>query len=56
MKQLIIPREQMVPFLLGVGLLAATITVYGWIVLIGGAALYVALVPVSILKFRRMNR
>ncbi len=56
MKQLIIPREQMVPFLLGVGLLAATITVYGWIVLIGAAALYLALVPVSILKFGRLNR
>ena len=56
MKQLIIPREQMVPFLLGVALMAAMITVYGWIMLIGAAALYLALVPVSILKFRRMKR
>lgn len=56
MKQLIIPREQMVPFLVGVGLLAATITVYGWMVLIGVSVLYLALLPVSILKFQRLKR
>ena len=56
MKQLIIPREQMVPFLVGVGLLVATITVYGWIVLIAVSVLYLALLPVSILKFQRLKR
>lgn len=56
MKQIIIPREQMVPFLLGVGLLAAAITVYGWIVLIGASAAYLLLLPLSVLKFHKLNQ
>lgn len=55
-KQLIIPRDQMVPLLLLVGLFAAAVTVYHWAVVVTIGLVYVASIPFSIHKFSRISK
>lgn len=51
-RQMIIQREQMVSVLLAVGLVAAAITVYQWIVLVLISFGYLISVPLSVRKYR----
>lgn len=55
-KQIVIQREQIIPMLLGVGLLAAAITVYHWVMVIAIAVGYAATLPFSVWKFHRISR
>ena len=55
-KQLIIPRDQMVPLLLLVGLLTAAITVYQWTIVAMLGVAYVASIPLSMQKFSRVTK
>lgn len=53
-KQLFIPRDQMVPLLLFVGLFAAAVTVYQWAVVVTLGIAYVVSFPFSMQKFSRI--
>ena len=54
--QLLIRRDQMVPTLLLVALLAALLTTYGWMLLIVLGIIYITAIPVSVLRFRKMQK
>lgn len=56
LKQLIIPRDQMVPLLLAVGLFAAAVTVYQWAVIVTIGLVYLASIPLSFQKFTRITK
>ncbi len=53
-KQLIIPRDQMVPLLLFVGLFAAAVTVYQWAVVVTLGIAYLVSFPISMRQFSRI--
>ncbi len=55
-KGLMISRDQMVPLLLGVGILAALLTVYTWWTLITFGLIYIILVPVAMVRYRRVKK
>lgn len=55
-KQLIIPRDQMVPLLLFVGLFAAAVTVYQWAVVVTFGIAYLVSFPFSMQKFSRLTK
>lgn len=54
-KRLIITKEQMVPLLLAIALMVASITEYGWVTVIFIGAVYIALLPVTIMRYRRIT-
>ena len=55
-KSMVIARDKMIPVLLVVGLLAASITVYGWSILLVIAVLYLGSIPWTQWRFFRSNR
>ena len=55
-KQLFIRKHQMVPMLLGVGLLAALIIEYGWIMLGVAAIGYFGLIPIGIIQYTKIKK
>jgi CDP-diacylglycerol---serine O-phosphatidyltransferase len=55
-KRLVVEKHQMVPFLLFVGLLAASITVYGWATLAVIGIWYLASIPVTIWRFEKFKK
>lgn len=55
-RQMIIQREQMVAVLLAVGLFAAALTVYQWIVLVLVSFSYLISVPLSMRKYRAVAK
>jgi CDP-diacylglycerol--serine O-phosphatidyltransferase len=55
-KQMIIPRDQMVPLLLLVGLFAAAVTVYQWAVVVTLGVVYVSSFPLSMQKYSRIAK
>ncbi len=55
-KQLFIRKNQMVPMLLAVGLMAALIIEYGWIMLGVTAIGYFALIPLGIMQYTKLKK
>lgn len=53
-KQLIISKEQMVPLLLFVAMLATSITVYGWMTIIYIGMAYILSIPYTMWRYRRI--
>lgn len=55
-KRLVITREQMVPLLIGIALLTASITVYGWVSIILIGLAYLGFIPVTIWRYKQITK
>lgn len=55
-KQLIILKSQMVPLLLFIGILATSITVYGWLSVIGIGFAYIMTIPYIVWRYQSMSK
>jgi CDP-diacylglycerol--serine O-phosphatidyltransferase len=51
-----VPAEYVLPLLLGTGLYATVLVADPWAALAGAAAIYMAMVPLSVRSFRRLRR
>lgn len=52
-KQLLIPRDKMMPLLVIVALVAALITTYGWLTALLVGIIYVGSIPFSVMSYKR---